>query len=87
MLWAEWGGVGEGSGVRRGPWRAVSTVGPLSDVRALSMGDGHQGQGQLQEAVGSWDLTQVRGDHRTWEKSCWYFDMDCIESIDQLEKI
>ena len=66
VLWAEWGGVGEGSGVRRGPWRAVSTVGPLSDVRALSMGDGHQGQGQLQEAVGSWDLTQVRGDHRTW---------------------
>lgn len=48
---AEWGGVGEGSGVRRGPWRAVSTVGPLSDVCALSMGDGHQGQGQLQEAV------------------------------------
>ena len=43
VLWAEWSGVGEGSGVRRGPRRAVSTGGPWSDVRALSVGDGSSG--------------------------------------------
>lgn len=51
VLWAEWGGVGEGSGVRQGSQRAVSAVGPWSDVRALSMGDGSSGAGQLREAV------------------------------------
>lgn len=37
------GWVGEGSGVRRGPRRVMSTGGPWSDVRALSVGDGSSG--------------------------------------------
>lgn len=46
------GGVGWGGG---GLWSEAgvpeSTVGPWSDVRALSMGDGSPGAGQLREAV------------------------------------
>lgn len=49
--WRRWAGCcgrsgvgwGRALGVRQGSQRAVSAVGPWSDVRALSMGDGSSG--------------------------------------------